>query len=103
MEATCQHEGACRTCGSDPESPSHAGGSFFHVYDGVCGAPIPRLDEGPCNAHPWSETDPDSYCAMSKAHYWHNPCVDDCFKPHHAYLGPLAGECERGHAVVGVS
>jgi hypothetical protein len=49
----------------------------------VCGAPIPRLDEGPCAA-----------CGKEEGDGWLHRAFNG-----HSYLGPLASECTAGHPV----
>jgi hypothetical protein len=78
MEATCEHVVTTPTVGSGAMS-------------WVCGAPIPRLDEGRCSA----VLPRDRECGWPKRSDIHQ-------KGHpymHAYLGPLASECTAGHPV----
>jgi hypothetical protein len=63
--------------------------------EAVCGAPIPRLDEGPCatcdDGHWW---EPDEH-----QRFFHLLARSMRLSNPHAYLGPLASECARGHPV----
>jgi hypothetical protein len=54
--------------------------------DEPCGAPIPRLDEGPCEA---------PLCGMPADLLIHAYGAT----MGHTYIGPLASECTRGHPV----
>jgi hypothetical protein len=85
METTCQYVEL--HAAKDLGIPSNA--------TVVCGAPIPRLDEGPCttcdDGHWW---EPDEH-----VQFFHALARSLRLSTPHTYLGPLASECSRGHPV----
>jgi hypothetical protein len=85
MEATCQYIIYHKT--DHPMS-----------VDVQCGAPIPRLNEGPCEfqvprTHRWGTYIGQTVSCWGGKHAHVNGGYN------HAYLGPLATECENGHPV----
>lgn len=87
MEATCQHTDSTRD----------------GRYEWVCGAPIPRLDEGPCQY----VTDELGHRCLASEGEGHETVMGLAvifgMMQHHAYIGPLASECPRGHPVAVLS
>ena len=84
MEAACQHQ--------VQRFSNNLGYHFVR-----CNAPILRLDEGPCEfqvprTHRWG-----TYIGQTVSCWGAKDAhgVDGGYG--HAYLGPLASECEKGH------
>lgn len=87
MEATCQYR--------ETTILKHVGVGSTVTHEYVCGAPIPRLDDGSC-----------ANCQHDKAlHDEGEAWCDACWQfPRMgaelcAYLGPLASECEKDQRI----